>query len=100
TARTYEITIAVVDGMARGFVAGVPTFAIAAPGAKGRIGLYSWHDGDARFSNVFVWPLNVAFADWEMDETFPLPSTLPWTTVDEGREKGPSTWTFGKGLCQ
>jgi hypothetical protein len=99
-ARTYELTILAEGTTVRGFIDGVPAFAVQSSPCKGRIGLYAWRNSDARFSHVIVWPARVAFRGWGMDERFLSFPPPPWAVVDDGTQGGPSNWVLTDGLLQ
>jgi hypothetical protein len=100
TKHTYDLTVFVLNETIRGFIDGVPLFVVPATGAKGKIGLYCWHNTDARFSNVAVYPALFAFRDWLIDEKFDPNRPSAWTYVDDGDQDGPSNWVFKDGLIQ
>jgi hypothetical protein len=67
----------------------------------GRIGLYCWGNTDARFSHVHVYPAQMAFDDWLLDEPFDaLAPGSPWTFVDDGTVDAPSDWQLSTGSLQ
>ena len=91
--RAYELTIVAIGSMIRGHLDGVPMFAVEDGDlAAGRIGLYCWANHDAQFSDVRVYPADLAFTDWLLDEPFELLISDRWTFVDEGDQQGPSHW--------
>lgn len=99
-ARTYELTVLAEGAWIRGFIDGVPLFAVSSDPVKGRIALYSWNNADAGFSHVIVYPARLAFRGWVLDETFMSQTPPPWTVVDDGTQDGPSSWVLTDSLLQ
>ena len=95
--RPYDLAIVVRDGWMRGFLDEVPLFAVREPARAGRVGMYCWHNTDARFSNVRVYPASVAFGRWLLDERFDPNRPHRWMIVDEGEKDAPSNWVYGSG---
>lgn len=90
---SYELTIVAVENSLRGFLDGVPLFVLSDKSQKvGAIGLYSWKNKDARFSSIRVFPGQLAFEDWLLDEQFNTLVPTRWSFVDEGTQGGPSQW--------
>lgn len=96
--RTYAITVVAVGSTLRGYLDGVPMFVVEDSDlSAGRIGLYCWANMDARFSQVRVYPANLVFSDWLLDESFDFLFSSRWTFVDEGDQDGPSQWEVAGG---
>ena len=96
--RVYELVVAAIGGMLRGYVDGIPVFVVEDGDLPaGRIGLYCWGNSDAQFSDVSVYPASQASNDWLLDETFAFLIDNRWTFVDEGDEQGPSQWGVNDG---
>jgi|GEM_PF-476606 len=96
--RSYELTLKLTGTMLRGDLDGVPMFVVDdADVPVGRIGLYCWGNGDARFSGVRVYPASIAFDEWLLDERFNALSPDVWTIVDDGTVGAPSIWQAGGG---
>ena len=96
--RTYEIVIAALGNTVRGYLDGVPMFAVEdSELSTGRVGLYCWGNSDARFSDVRVYSPDRAFDDWLLDESFDISIPGRWTFVNEGDQEGPSIWELIAG---
>jgi hypothetical protein len=97
----YELTIVAVGRTLRGFVNGVPLFVVQDGDVQaGQIGLYCWHNMDARFSAVRVYPASLAFQNWLLDESFNTAGAPGWSFVDDGSQAGPSVWTVTNGVLE
>lgn len=96
--RTYEVTVVATGSILRAYLDGVPMFVVEDSDlAAGRIGLYCWGNTDARFSDVRVYPADLAFDDWLLDEPFDVLISGRWIFVDEGDHEGPSQWEVTEG---
>ncbi|MDA0167647.1 DUF1080 domain-containing protein [Solirubrobacter taibaiensis] len=96
--RSYELTISAIGSTLRGFLDGVPMFVVEdASVASGRIGLYTWANSGAAFSNVAVYDAAAAFRDGALDEPFDVLREERWEFVDESAVGGPSRWAVGGG---
>jgi hypothetical protein len=95
--RPYDLAIVARDGWLRGFLDGVPLFAVREPARPGRVGMYSGRNPDARFSEVRVYPTDAALHRWLVDERFDPARPPALTVLDEGDQDGPSSWTFDAG---
>lgn len=101
TGRPYEITISLTGNLVRGYVDGVPTFAIEdASLPAGRIGLYCWRNQDARFSQVRVLPAQVAISGALLDDPLRVLVAGRWLFVDDGDQDAPSQWDIVAGALQ
>jgi hypothetical protein len=99
--RTYELMVAALGSTLRGYMDGVPMFVVEDSDlSAGRIGLYCWANQDARFSDMHVYPADLAFGDWLLDEPFDFLITSRWTFVDDGDQQGPSQWKVIDGELQ
>ena len=94
--RTYEVALCATGSTLRGYIDGVPMFVVEDGDDRpiqGRIGLYAGHvdaiERDVRFSQVHVYPPDVAFNDWVFDEPFDIDVPGRWTFVPEGDQEGP-----------
>ncbi len=82
--QSYEITIVAIGSTLRGYFDGVPTFVVEDGDLPlGCVGLYCWGNHDAQFSQVRVYPSNLVFNNWLLDETFDLLIDDRWTFVDQ-----------------
>ena len=98
---TYELTIVAIGNTLRGYFDGVPMFVVEDGDLpSGRIGLYCWGNHDARFSQVRVYPANLIFKDWLLNETFDVLIPDRWTFVNEGDKQGPSQWKVTDGALR
>ncbi len=96
--RTYELTVVAAGASLRGWLDGVPLFAVEdAAVPAGRIALYAWNNPEAWFSAVRVWPAERAYAAWTLDEPFAVAAGGRWTFHDEAGEPDPVAWTAGGG---
>ncbi|PVE22767.1 hypothetical protein DC522_19155 [Microvirga sp. KLBC 81] len=99
--RPYEMTLTLVGNTLRGHLDGIPLFVVEdADVPAGRIGLYCWGNTDARFSRVHVYPAQMAFDEWLLDEPFNALAPATWTIVDDGTVDGPSDWQATGGLLR
>jgi YVTN family beta-propeller protein len=82
--RTYELTLIATGDVLRGFIDGVPLFAVRdATRPAGLIALYVWN-GEAYFSDVRVDDASRAADEWLLNERFELGPSERWTFVTEG----------------
>lgn len=96
--RNYEFTVAASGDRLLGYLDGVRMFAVEDGAlAAGQIGLYCWKNASAQFSQVRVFPADVMFDDWLLDEPFDVLSPARWMFVDEGDGEGPSHWEVSGG---
>lgn len=97
--RAYELTVAAVGSTLRGYLDGIPLFAVSDPSiAAGRLGLYCWGNTDARFSDVRVYPVGVLADDWLLAESFDFTFPERWSFVDaSGTAMGPGQWAIVSG---
>jgi hypothetical protein len=96
---TYELTIVAIGTSLRGYVDGVPLFAVQdADLAAGRIALYAWSNHDTSFSDVRVWPGDQAFDRWLVDDSFATLVPDRWRFVNDAGTSEPERWTAGDGL--
>ena len=97
--QTYELTIVAIGSTLRGYFDGVPMFVVEDGDLfSGRIGLYCWGNHDAQFSQVRVYPSNLAFNNWLLDESFDLLIDDRWTFIDqEGEQEAQSKWQVTGG---
>jgi hypothetical protein len=96
--RPYRITIVAVGNILRGYIDGIPVFVVKDSDlTSGKIGLYSWANMDARFSDVHVYPSDQLFENWLFDEPFDIIRPDVWNFVDEGDQQGPSHWDVADG---
>lgn len=102
TGQSYRVTIMADGPVLRGYLDDVPMFAVTDSSLlSGRIGLYTWFDEDARFSNVSVYPLPPASVAALLDDPLWIRVLGRWVVVDDGTIDAPSGWTFGPdGLAQ
>jgi hypothetical protein len=91
--RSYDLALTLTGSTLRGHMDGIPLFVVEDGDVPaGRIGLYCWENADARFSHVRVFPANMTFDDWLLDERFDTPALATWTFVDDGTVDSPSNW--------
>ncbi|HEX6075892.1 MAG TPA: hypothetical protein VFZ32_11605, partial [Micromonosporaceae bacterium] len=96
--RSYEITLTLAGSTLRGYLDGIPMFVVEdADVPAGCIGLYCWGNADARFSRVRVYPAQMGFDGWLLDEPFHALAPDAWTFVDDGTVDGPSDWQVSAG---
>jgi hypothetical protein len=89
----YDLTLVAVGRMLRGYMDGVPLFAVEDGDiSSGQIGLYCWNNSDARFAQVRVYPASLLFSNWLLQEWFPVFRPNFWTIRDEGDQQRPSQW--------
>jgi hypothetical protein len=85
TDRSQELTVVAAGPSLRGYLDGVPLFAVEDGDLpSGLISLYARNNSDAHFSQVRVFPAGRAFAGWLLDEPFD--------------ELVPDRWSFFDGL--
>ncbi len=65
--------------------------------AAGKIALYCWAVEGARFSHVRVFPIEMRYQDFLMEDDFPVLRTSRWAFVDEGDQNAPSAWDVVTG---
>ena len=88
--RKYELIVVAKGDTLHGYIDGIQIFSISDGDlASGNIGLYCWANSDARFYDVFAYPIDRIFDDWLLDEPFDLLLTDQWTFIDEGDQQGP-----------
>jgi hypothetical protein len=96
--RSYEITLTLAGSTLRGNLDGIPMFVVEdADVPAGRIGLYCWENADAQFSRVHVYPAQMAFDGWLLDEPFDALASDAWTFVEDGSVDAPSDWQVSGG---
>jgi hypothetical protein len=98
TGRTYEISIVAVGRELRGYMNGVPMFAVQDPMlVAGRIGLYCWANQDARFSNVRVYPPSRLRRNLLLQDSFERETAGRWMFVNQSRGRVQPAWHFMPG---
>jgi len=96
--RSYELTVVAAGSTLRGYLDDVPMFVVDDVDLPaGRIGLYCWGDQDARFSQVRVYPIDLAFNTWLLNELFNVLVQNRWNFVNDGDQEGPSQWEVTGG---
>ncbi len=96
--RTYRVEIVMKGSVLRGYLDGVPLFAVEDGDlAVGQIGLYCWANEDARFSGVGFYPVNLVSDNWLLEDSFDTEVPGRWQFVDEGDQEAPSLWSFSGG---
>ncbi|MBL8621290.1 MAG: hypothetical protein JNK64_08305 [Myxococcales bacterium] len=99
--RPYELTVVAIGDRLRGYLDGVPLFDVADAGlAAGRVGLYTWHNSDGRFSQLRVYRPDAGFAAWDLSDGFASLSRLLWQPVDDALYATPSRWAADGYLRQ
>lgn len=99
--RAYDVTLTVSGSTLRGHLDGIPLFVVEDTDlTAGRVGLYCWGNTDAQFSRVRVYPADMAFDGWLLDEQFWSLIPTTWTFVDDGSVDGPSSWQVSGGLLR
>lgn len=82
--RNYEVAITVTGNLLRGHIDGVPMFVVEDQDlTAGRVGLYCSANREARFSHVRIYPAELAFNDWLLEDPFDALIPRRWTFVDE-----------------
>lgn len=95
---SLELTIVAVGSSLRGYLDGVPMFAVEDGDIPaGRIGLYAWNNVEAWFSSVRVWPADRTFAGWLLDETFESPALDRWSLLGDAGQPEPESWRVEAG---
>jgi hypothetical protein len=96
--RSYEITITAIGSTLRGYLDGVPMFVVEDEDlSAGCVGLDCWGNHDVRFSHVSVYPADLVFNDWLLDEPFDFLITDRWTFVNESAQRTRSHWKVDAG---
>lgn len=96
--RVYELVILMTGNVLRGYLDGVPLFVIEDEDLQtGQIGLYCWNNHAAQFSDVRVYPLDLAFNGWLLDEPFDALVVDRWTFVADGNRPRPPHWEVKDG---
>ncbi len=96
--RRYRLTIIAEADSLRGFIDGLPVFAVRdVTHARGHVALYCWAVQGARFRRLRVFPVSVAFQDFALNENFAVLRTFRWSLIDEGEVGGPSAWDVVAG---
>ncbi|HEV7514915.1 MAG TPA: hypothetical protein VGR07_01315, partial [Thermoanaerobaculia bacterium] len=99
--RPYALTVAAVGPSLRGWLDGVPLFAVEDSAlASGRIALYAWSNPEAWFSEVRVWPATLGYAGWWLDEGFAAPVPGRFAFLGEDGAADPLAWTIGSWTLQ
>jgi hypothetical protein len=92
--RPYELTVAAVGSSLRGWLDGVPLFAVEdATVPAGRIALYAWGNQEAWFSEVRVWPAALGFGGWRLDEGFAALVPGRWSFLGDSGGPEDGSWT-------
>lgn len=96
--RSYELTIVAEGPLLRGSLDGIPMFVIDDFGLPaGQIGLYTWGNNFAEFSNVAVYPTAPLAHATLLDDPLKLEVARRWIAFDDGDTDGPSQWSFSDG---
>lgn len=99
--RWYEVTISAIGGTLRGFIDGIPLFAVDDGDlADGGVGLFSSSNQQAWFSDVHVWPGTQAFSGWSFEEHFAGLSADRWSFVGEHGEAEADRWNVEDGTLR
>lgn len=99
--RTYELTVSAIGGTLRGFIDGVPLFAVDdAEIAAGGVGLFTWNNQQTWFSDVRVWPGTQAFSGWSFEDHFAGLSPDRWSFVGEKGEAEADRWNVEDGTLR
>ncbi len=99
--RSIEVTVVAVGSSLRGYMDGVPLFAVEDGDVPaGRIALYARDNSDAHFSAVRVFPASRTFTGWGLDESFD--SLIPgrWSFLDAQTQPLPDSWTAEGGALR
>ncbi len=97
--RAYSFTVSAMGNRMRLWLDDVPLLVVDDPQlSTGRMGLYTWGNTDARFSNVAVYRPEEVFSDWRIDEPFFFDIAGRWQVVDRGVAGGPSVWSVTDGV--
>lgn len=102
--RSYELSVLANGNLLRGFLDGIPLFVVEdrelteeSALTRGQIGLYCWANDNARFSQVRVYPANLAYDGWVLDEPFAVLVRDRWRFVEEGDLEKPMQWAVTDG---
>ncbi|HTG35306.1 MAG TPA: hypothetical protein VLB76_20490 [Thermoanaerobaculia bacterium] len=99
--RAHELAVVAVGGSLRGYLDGVPLFAVQDGDVpSGLIGLYARDNPDARFSQVRVLAADRAFAGWLLDEPFDALVPGRWSFFDAQEKPWPESWTIEAGALR
>ncbi len=99
--RSHELAVVAVGGSLRGYLDGVPVFAVEDGDIpSGLIGLYTRDNPDAHFSQVRVLPADRAFAGWLLDESFDTLVPDRWSFFDGQTKPLPDSWTVDAGALR
>ncbi|PYQ68367.1 MAG: hypothetical protein DMF53_00315, partial [Acidobacteria bacterium] len=99
--QTHEVTVVAVGSSLRGYLDGVPLFAVTDGDIpSGFIGLYSRNNSDAHFSQVRVFPASLAFAGWRLDESFDSLAPDRWSFLDAQAKPQPDGWVAEGGALR
>jgi hypothetical protein len=99
--RAHELAVVAVGGSLRGYLDGVPLFAIQDGDVpSGLIGLYARDNADAHFSQVRVFPAGRAFAGWLLDEPFDALVPGRWSFFNAQAKPLPESWTIDAGALR
>ncbi|MFL6192744.1 MAG: hypothetical protein ACJ75H_01130 [Thermoanaerobaculia bacterium] len=99
--RAHELAVVAVGSSLRGYLDGVPLFAIEDGDVpSGFIGLYARDNPDARFAQVRVFPADRAFAGWLLDESFDALVPGRWSFFDAQEKPLPESWTIEAGALR
>jgi hypothetical protein len=91
--REYPITIVAEARTLRGYIDGIPVFAVRDNEVPaGRVGLYCYKNDDARFRHVRVFPPAVFSGAPLLHERFLGLVYGRWNFVDDSKQSGPSHW--------
>jgi hypothetical protein len=97
--RGSELTVVVSQSNIRCFFDGIPVFVVEDSDlTHGSAGLYCARNTDARFSDVRVYPIDLAFNNWILSEQFESAIVdNQWKKKDDGDQEGPSEWNVIEG---
>lgn len=65
--------------------------------ASGKIGLYCWAMEGVGFSRLRVFPIQLRYQGYLMEDDFPVLRTFRWQFTDEGDTGGPGVWNAAEG---
>ncbi len=98
TGQKYRLTIITDDGNLSGYLDGVLIFKVCDyTHSAGKVAMYCWALKGARFSHVRVFPIEMRFQNFLMEDDFPVLRTFRWTFIDEGDQNAPSRWDVQAG---
>ena len=98
TGRAYEVTIACLGGLLRGWLDGIPLFEVEDDAlSSGRIGLYCWAHADCRFATVRVYGPDRLGGGVLAEDDFAVETAGLWRYETAGDQDGQAVWETADG---